>query len=199
MNGIEKKNVPLCDQVQVDPQLLFRRLIIASQLEEIFQCELCTYPTTLFDSPLILRQLQVPVLEDALWTKLTQEANMQPEGNVRARRRCSSNPSSPMAMRVSDLQVVCDLYCTYTQRKDGRAIVVFDRFDEMSTKVVTQQMRSSGKVGANVTFTESMSLAMKKDNFFSNLKSKQRSLLMLIEVLQNVRFVTHHEKVTPTS
>ena len=47
------------DQVQVDPQLLFQRLIIAcdnSQLEELFQYELCTYPRALFDSPFMLRQ-----------------------------------------------------------------------------------------------------------------------------------------------
>ena len=38
------------DQVQVDPQLLLQRLVIAcdnSQLEELFQCELYTYHSSL--------------------------------------------------------------------------------------------------------------------------------------------------------
>ena len=73
------------DQVQVHPQLLFQRLIIAcdnSQLKELFQYELCRYPTALFDSLFMLRQPQKPALADALWTKLTSEANTQPKGSV---------------------------------------------------------------------------------------------------------------------
>ena len=64
------------DQVQVDPQLFFQRLIIAcdnSHLEALFQYELCTYPMALFDSPFTLRQPQKPALADALWTRLTPE------------------------------------------------------------------------------------------------------------------------------
>ena len=73
------------DQVQVDPQLLFQRLIMAcenSQLAESFRYELCTYPTSLFDSPSTLRQPEKPALADALWAKLSPEAKTQPEGNV---------------------------------------------------------------------------------------------------------------------
>jgi len=65
--------------------MFLRRLIIAcesSQLEELLQYDLCTYPTALFDSPFMLRQPQKPVLADALWTTLTLEAKTQPEGNV---------------------------------------------------------------------------------------------------------------------
>ena len=65
------------DQVQVDPQLLFQRLIMAcenSQLAELFWYELCSYPTSLFDFPLTLRQPQKPVLAEALWAKLSPEA-----------------------------------------------------------------------------------------------------------------------------
>lgn len=48
--------------VQVDTQLLFQRLILAcnnlSDMEQVFCYELCSYPTALFDSPLMLRQPQ---------------------------------------------------------------------------------------------------------------------------------------------
>ncbi|XP_063607207.1 uncharacterized protein LOC134781852 [Penaeus indicus] len=48
------------EQVQVDPQLLFQRLIIACKstdnMEAMFQYELCCYPPALFDSPLMLRE-----------------------------------------------------------------------------------------------------------------------------------------------
>ena len=57
---VSKSSVKIADdQVQVDPQLLFQRLTIAcdnSQLEELFQYELCSYPTSLFDSPFMLSQ-----------------------------------------------------------------------------------------------------------------------------------------------
>ena len=49
-----------------------------SQLAEFFRYELCTYPTSLFDSPLMLRQPQKP----ALWAKLSPEVKTQLEGNV---------------------------------------------------------------------------------------------------------------------
>ena len=57
---------------------------------------------------------------------------------------------------------------------------------------MTQQRRASGKVAATVTFTESMSITLKKDNFLSNPKNKQRFLMMLSQALQNAGCVTHH-------
>ena len=57
---------------------------------------------------------------------------------------------------------------------------------------MTQQRRTSGKVAATVTFIENMSVTMRKDNFLSNPKNKQRFLIMLSEALQNVGCVTHH-------
>ena len=57
---------------------------------------------------------------------------------------------------------------------------------------LTQQRRASGKVAATVIFTESMSITLKKDNFLSNPKSKQRFLMMLSQALQNAGCVTHH-------
>ena len=129
------------DQVQVDPQLLFQRLIIAcdnSQIEELF-----------------LRQVPWP-------------------------------RDSPT------YKVVCDLYCTYVQRKCGRATVVFDGINEMSAKAMTQQRSASGKAASTVTFTESMSVTLKKDNFLLNPRNKQRFLSMLSKALQNVGCITHH-------
>ena len=184
------------DQVQVDPQLLFQRLIIAcdnSQLEELFQYELCTYPTALFDSPFMLRQPQKAALADALWTRLTPEAKMQPKGNVQhvldedaLLHRVPGPRGSPTYKEV------CNLYCTYVQKKYERAIVVFDGYNEMSAKAMTQQRRASGKAASTVTFTESMSVTLKKDNFLSNPMNKQRFLSMLSKALQNVGCIAHH-------
>jgi len=53
-----------------------------SQLAELFPYKLSTYPTSLFNSPLTLKQPEKPALVEALWAKLSPEANMQPEGCV---------------------------------------------------------------------------------------------------------------------
>jgi len=69
------------EHVQVDPQLLFQQMIIAcddTQLEELFQYDLCFYPTTLFYISLTLSQSQ-----QLMWSRLTQEAKSQPQGVVR--------------------------------------------------------------------------------------------------------------------
>ena len=70
--------------------------------------------------------------------------------------------------------------------------MVFNGYDEMSTKAMTQQRRASGKVVATCTFTESVSITLKKDNLLSNPKNKQRFLMMLSQVLHNAGCVTYH-------
>ena len=184
------------DQVQVDSQLLFQRLIIVcdnSQLDELFQYELCTYPTALFDSPFMLRQPQKPALADALWTKLTPEAKTQPTENVQHVLDGGAlvHPV-PWPRGSPTYKVVCDLYCTYVQMKNGRAIVVFDVYNEMSAKAMTQLRRASGKAASTVTFAESLSVTLKKGNFLSNPRNKRRFLSMLSEALQNLGCITHH-------
>ena len=121
--------------------------------------------------------------QDAAWRECT----------VHVRWRCSSS-SSPKPRGSPTYKEVCDLYWTYIQRKYGRSTLVFDGYDHMSTKAMTQQRCASGKVAAPVTFTESMTITMKKNNFLSNPKNKQSFLLMLRETLQNVGLVTltHH-------
>ena len=56
---------------QIDPQLLFQRLITAGtrndQLEEIFQFELCSYPPAIFETRYVMRPANKPALADAIW------------------------------------------------------------------------------------------------------------------------------------
>ena len=59
------------DDGQVDPLLLFQRLITVVQtsdeLESAFKHELCSYPPALFDSSLLLREAHKPALAGAIW------------------------------------------------------------------------------------------------------------------------------------
>ena len=47
-------------------------------------------------------------------------------------------------------------------------------------------------VASTVTFTESRSVTLKKDNFLLNPKNKQRFLSVLSQTLQNAGCITHH-------
>ena len=59
-------------------------------------------------------------------------------------------------------------------KKYGEVIVVFDGYDESSTKDVIHQRRAKGHAGVAVTFTEDMKLTMKKVNFVANSTNKQQ-------------------------
>ena len=61
------------ETIQVDPQLLFQRLImvagrVTENVEDIFKHELCGYRASLFDSSGLVREANKPLLADAVWT-----------------------------------------------------------------------------------------------------------------------------------
>ncbi|WAR08274.1 hypothetical protein MAR_018232 [Mya arenaria] len=62
------------EAVQVDPQILFKRLTVAAKasrdLASVFKYELCSHPKTMFDISLLklLKQPQKPVLADAIFS-----------------------------------------------------------------------------------------------------------------------------------
>lgn len=64
--------------LQIDPQLLFHRLTIAAKVsdknEDVFKYELCSYPPALFDSSLLLTELQKLVVANAIWDSLMQDS-----------------------------------------------------------------------------------------------------------------------------
>jgi len=56
--------------VQIDPQLLFQRLLVVAanefmDLQDLFKYELCSYPAALFETTFVPRQADKPVLADA--------------------------------------------------------------------------------------------------------------------------------------
>ena len=60
--------------IHVDPELLFQRLIVASNTIEdrkaLFRFELCSYPSALFDDKLMPRAPKKADLANAIWTRL---------------------------------------------------------------------------------------------------------------------------------
>ena len=59
------------DLIYIDPKLLFQRLITAGtrndNLVDMFQCELCSYPSVLFENRTTPRLATKSALADALW------------------------------------------------------------------------------------------------------------------------------------
>ena len=62
------------ENVQIDPQLLFQRLVIAGErtenLSELLKYELCSYAPALFENPMSLHYANKAVLADALCEKV---------------------------------------------------------------------------------------------------------------------------------
>lgn len=186
------------DQVQIDPELLFQRLIIISKSaedkEEMFRFELCTHPPALFDEKLMLREAQKSVLGDAIWSKLEpgtiesiSEIQYVLDGGSLLHR-------IPWPRGSPTYREICMLYCDYVTRKYGKAIVIFDGYLGQSTKHMTHQRRAAGRGGPEVTFTDDMKLTMKKDIFLGNLNNKQNFINMLSRYLQLSGCQTHHSQ-----
>ena len=156
-------------KIHVDPQLLFQRLIMACKslddMGAMFQYELCSYPTSLFDSSLLLLKPQKPALADAIWAKLPSD-HTGPKGDVQyVLDGGALLHRIPWPQGFPKYREICDMYCQYVTRKYGAAIVIFDGYNRSSTKDMTHQRRAGGKTATPVTFSDDMKLTMKKDHF----------------------------------
>ena len=78
------------------------------------------------------------------------------------------------------------MHTDYVAKKNGEAIVIFDRYGESSTKDVVNQRRTIGQAGVTITFTEDMKLIMKKVTFLANSTNKQQFINMLGNYLEKV-------------
>ena len=73
------------EHVNIDPQLLFQRLLTVRErcddVTSLFQYELCTYPAALFESSSLILQPNKAVLADYLWKSMKEE-QQNPSGDV---------------------------------------------------------------------------------------------------------------------
>ena len=182
--------------LQIDPLLLFQRLTIAARTstednEKIFKYELCSYPPALFDSSLLLREPQKSVLANSIWNCLTQECPEIPEDVAFVLDGGSLLQRIPWRHGMT-YREICIVYVSYVLKKYGKAIVVFDGYNQSSTKDMVHQRRSKGKTGVVVTFTDEMKLTMKKETFLTNNTNKQRFIYMLGKYLDREGCKVYH-------
>ncbi|CAC5394798.1 unnamed protein product [Mytilus coruscus] len=76
---------------------------------------------------------------------------------------------------------ICTKYVDHVKRKFSSPTVVFDGYDNHSTKDITHMRRSKGIVSNIVTFKKDMPLRVKKETFLGNDANKQRFITLLQE------------------
>ena len=173
--------------INIDPQLLFQRLVIAGthvgKLPDVMRYELCAYPPALFESRHVLLAANKPVLATAIWDLIPPDTN-GPNGDVRY-----VLDGGALLQRIpwqlgEMYDAILNRYVSYIKRY-GQSIVVFDGYrNGPSTKDGTHSRRGDGHQGRKVSFTASMSLCVKKEEFLKNKENKQVFIDMLGEKLE---------------
>ena len=177
------------DYIQIDPQLLFQRLITAGErcgeLPLLFRFEMCAYPPALFDSPGSMKTSSKSILADALWNTVGEDLVEIPDDVSYVLDGGALLHRIPWTQGVTFGEIT-DSYVKYVTMKHGsRATIIFDGYQNgPSTKDQTHQRRAKDYKGALVNFTLDMRLNMKKEVFLSNNNNKDKFLKMLSSKLQ---------------
>ena len=189
---IDRENVP------VDPQLLFQRLVTAAgdfydNPQEIFRYELCSFPSALFESSSLMRAANKATLTDAIWALGECQASdrMLNETQIYVIDGGSLLQHLSWPRRVS-FSGIYKLYTNFFTKKYANSVTVFDGYEiGPSTKDNTHLSRSKEKVGSEVHVKEDMILQSKKE-FLAKVVNKQQFIYLLSEKLRQVGCNTVH-------
>ena len=86
--------------------------------------------------------------------------------------------------RGSSHSAIIQLYADYVSKHYREPILVFDGYEQSSTKDKMQKSRSKGKKGLSVSFTLDMHLTTSKELFLNEISNKQRFIRSLGETLK---------------
>ena len=174
------------DTVSVDPQLLFQRLVSAAgnvyeDKEEVFRYELSSYPASLFESTIFLRQGNKAALAEELWIKTSKNTTpVVPDEGVRFILDGGALLQKLPWQRGSTYASIVNSYVRHVMQKFDRPVIVFDGYiSGPSTKDITHLRRCKGKSPTDVHITPEMVLHTKRDAFLANPKNKQRFIDLL--------------------
>lgn len=155
--------------VQIDPRLLFQRMISATnstgeELTEVLKHELCTMPPSLFEPSGLLRQACKSTLAEVIW-KIPAIANNATIPNIVTHVIDGGHLLHRLPWpRGSTYDDICSMYVKYVNKMYPRAIVVFDGYGGgPSTKDITHIRPIKGGVGVDVMFESNMIITLKKD------------------------------------
>ena len=187
------------EKVNIDPQLLFQRLVIAgtqaTNLLDAFQYELCSYPPALFETKHVLLKANKPALAKAIWDLIPQGDRPDKPSN------CQYVLDGGALLHRIPWQIgdtyksILQRYTSYVKKRYGKAVIVFDGYTSgPSTKDGTHQRRLGTRQGRAVNFQTQMSLKIKKEEFLSNDENKQRFINLLGDSLEAAGCEVHHAK-----
>ncbi|KAJ8043143.1 hypothetical protein HOLleu_10106 [Holothuria leucospilota] len=186
------------DSFEVDPQLLFQQLLIASDAmyddkSEIFRFELCSQPSSLFDSSGLMRQANKALLADAMWNLGDCSTEELPSGFVQYVLDGGSLIQRLPWRQGESFNSICNTYLEYVSKRYCNAVIVFDGYSKgSSTKDTAHIKRSKGVVGSTVIFSADMPCRSRKDVFLANKDNKQRFINMIGQKMEERGFdVTH--------
>ena len=112
-------------EIQVDPQLLFQRLIAVrnyanEDVDVLFQHELCAVPASLFESNGLPRKANKPVLAEATWKVINANVEYLRQSTVQYVLDGGSLLQCLLWKRGSKFSSI------YVIKKYNKAVVVFD-------------------------------------------------------------------------
>ena len=195
--------------------LLFQRLLVSASnlvdtnIQDVFQFELCAYPPTLFESVNLPNKADKPPLAKAIKKEVNDNGSTQLEF-LTHKEECPMTTFAILEQneipieieyprhtflidggsllyrlkwdKYKTVQEFIDSHCKFVKNQYGEnAVIVFDGYsDKPSTKDITHHRRSRGKQYATIHLTSEMKVKGKKEDFLSNLKTKKRFIDMLI-------------------
>ena len=189
------------EHVNIDPQLLFQRLLTVRErcddVTSLFQYELCTYPAALFESSSLHLQPNKAVLADCIW-KSMKEKQRNPSGDVQYVLDGGALLHRIPWPRGSTYESVSHLYVRYVTQKYGAVAIVFDGYNDDPTTKDATHLRRTGDwqfcVGVTVPFASGMMIKSKKDEFLNSKANKQRFIHYLSDNLERAGCSVDHAK-----
>lgn len=173
-------------EINIDPQLMFQRLITAAKdltedPAEIFKYELSGVPSSLFDNNGLPRLASKSLMSEAIWGNGQCGAEEIPDNNLHYIVDGGSLLQRIPWTKGDSFSSICQTYCDHVKRKYSDSVtVVFDSYpDHPTTKDVTHMRRTKGISSPTVNFEENMPFKTKKDIFLANKCNKQKFINLL--------------------
>jgi hypothetical protein len=186
------------DEISVDPQLLFQRLLSAASgmfpdLSDIFRYELCNNPAALFEPSGMMRQAQKANLADTIWNLGDcSAADVVIQDNTRHVIDGGSLIQRIPWNKGATFGQICQMYLDYLTKRYTHPIV-FDGYSSgPSTKDHTHSRRTKGTESTKIEFRKNTPFKSKKENFLCNNENKQAFINMLSEFLVSNGIRTEH-------
>lgn len=176
--------------VCVDPQLLFQRLVAAANIKyedktEVFRHELCSFPSSLFESTGLFLQPNKAVLADELWKLVSSTQVQLPKANLQFVLDGGSLLQRIFWQRGTTFQNIIQTYECFVKGRYPNAVIIFDGYmSGPSTKDITHLRRGKGVKGQSVHFELGMTLQSSKEQFLCNMENKHRFIHALGSALE---------------